>query len=127
MTDADRELYDQIMQAERERMLAHPPAPRKPTEPQTIHFSELPEAAPGSRGAVEWNFYRREVGRLIAEGNEGRWVLIKGEEIVGIWETREEADRVCAERFFMQDALIHRILTREPVLPTPTFLHRCRK
>ena len=124
MTDAERELFERFMQLERERMLAAPP---KPIEPQTIHFSELPEATPGSRGAVEWNFYRREVGRLLGEGHEGRWVLIRGEEIVGIWDTEEEADRVRVERFLMQDVLMHRILVREPVLRTPTFLYRCRK
>ena len=53
---------------------------------RTIHFSTLPDGKPGSNNQ-DWNVYRREVGRLLAEGNEGRWVLIQGEEIVGIWDT----------------------------------------
>lgn len=116
MTEADRELIAQITQTGRERMTADAPPPGKTVEPQTIHFSELPEAAPGGPLSAEWNFYRREVGRLLGEGNEGRWVLIKGEEIVGIWDAREDADRLRVERYPMQAVLIHQVLVREPVL-----------
>lgn len=96
-------------------------------ERPTIHWSELPEDTSGPL-AVEWNFYRREVGRLLAEGHEGRWVLIKGEAIVGIWDARDEAAAVARRRYPMQPALIHQILTREPVLRSPTtvLLNRCR-
>jgi hypothetical protein len=125
MTEADRELFAQMMNAERERMLAEPPPTRKLIEPQTIHFTELPEDTSGGQLSTEWNFYRREVGRLLAEGHEGRWVLIKGEQIVGIWDTDAEVRAVAAGRYFMQPVLVHRILTREPVLRTPTFLYRC--
>lgn len=38
---------------------------------------------PGSPIETEWNFYRRQRERLIAEGHEGRHVLIKGEEVLG--------------------------------------------
>jgi hypothetical protein len=41
----------------------------------TIHYSQLPPAEPGSRIAREWETYRREVGRLLAEGHEGRFLL----------------------------------------------------
>jgi hypothetical protein len=116
MTDADSDLYAQITEAERQWLLANPPAPRPPVEPPTIHFSELPEDTSGGPLSAAWNFYRREVGRLIAGGHEGRWVLIKGEEVVGIWDTREEADRVRLERFFLQPVLMHRIQVREPLV-----------
>ena len=46
-------------------------------EPPTIHYTELPAAQPDSQLYHEWNFYRREAGRLLAEGHEGHWVLIK--------------------------------------------------
>src|SRR5712671_3923260 len=52
-------------------------APPPPSQRQTIHYTELPEDASEGRIAGEWNFYRREIGRLLAEGHEGRWVLIK--------------------------------------------------
>lgn len=114
MNDPNREAIELSMRAGGEYPLAGPSGPRAPVEPQTVHFSELPEALPG-RGATEWNFYRRAVGRLLADGHEGRWVLIKGEEIVGVWDTREEADRVRVERFLTQDVLMKQICTRERV------------
>jgi hypothetical protein len=115
MTDAERELCAQIMEAEREYILANPPPLPKPIEPQTIHFSELPEDTSGGPLSTEWNFYRREVGRLLADGHEGRWVLIKGEEVVGIWDTEEDVNRVRLERFFTQPVFMKQICTRERV------------
>jgi hypothetical protein len=125
MNEPNREFIDQLVRAERERVLAEPPVPRAPVEPQTVHFSELPEAAPG-RGATEWNFYRRAVGRLLAEGHEGRWVLIKGEEIIGTWDTEDEANRVRVERFLTQDVLMKQICTRERVLRGGGYFRRWR-
>ena len=58
----------------------------------TIPYTALAAAPPDSPIATEWNFYRRQVGRLLAEGNQGKWVLIKGERIVGIWDRHEEAN-----------------------------------
>jgi len=43
-----------------------------PPQRQTIHYTELPEDASESPIAREWNFYRREAGRLLAEGHEGK-------------------------------------------------------
>jgi len=60
------------------------------TECPTIHYTELP-ADTSSPIAAEWNFYRQEAGRLLAEGHEGRWVLIKAERIIGIWGAHEAA------------------------------------
>jgi hypothetical protein len=89
--------------------------PLPPLEPPTIHFTELPEDTSDGPIAGEWNFYRREVGRLLAEGHDGKWVLIKGGEIVGIWQTEEEADRIRLQKFFMQPVLLKQIRVREPL------------
>jgi hypothetical protein len=94
------------------------PVPARPT--QTIPCTELPDDSSDSRAAKNWNFYRREVARLLAEGQEGHWVLISDEKIAGIWPTEEEANRVRLHRFLMQDVLVHQILTREPILRGPT-------
>jgi hypothetical protein len=88
------------------------PQPERPT----VHYTELPEDASGGPIADEWNFYRREVGRLLAEGHEGRWVLIKGEKIIGIWDTEEEADQVRLQSFLMQPVLLKQVAVREPIL-----------
>ena len=61
--------------------------------PNRIHYTQLPVDPPGKRGATEWNFYRGEVGRLLAEGHEGKYVLVKGAAIIGMWDTQEEAFR----------------------------------
>ena len=71
---------------------------------------------PGSPITTEWNFYRGIVARLLAEGQEGKWVLIKGEQIIGTWGTEEEADRARVERFLLQPVLLKQVLTREPIL-----------
>src|SRR5262249_9815048 len=85
--------------------------PLPPYEPPTIHYTDLPPARLDSPLYQEWNFYRREVGRLLAEGQEGRFLLIKGEEIIGIWDTKEEADAIAHQEYPMQSHLIHQILT----------------
>src|SRR5262245_2142437 len=56
--------------------------PLPPTERPTVPYTELPAPRADSQLFQEWNCYRREVGRLLAEGQEGRFVLIKGEQIV---------------------------------------------
>jgi hypothetical protein len=94
------------------------PALVRPT--QTIQCTELPEDSSDSPAAKNWNYYRGEVARLLGEGHEGHWVLIKDERIVGIWQTEEEANRVRVQRFLMQDVLVHQVLAREPVLRGPT-------
>jgi hypothetical protein len=86
---------------------------------RTIHWTELPEDTSGGPIATESNFYRRAVGRLLAEGHENRWALIKGEEIIGIWDTREEAFAVASERYLLQPVLVQQILENEPVLRLP--------
>ncbi len=85
-----------------------------------IHYSKLSPAQPESLLGREWETYRREVGRLIADGQEGKWVLIHDEQIIGIYETYAEARREGAMRFFVQRRpyLIRHILTYEPTIQT---------
>jgi hypothetical protein len=102
-----------------------------PFERPTLHHTELPLASLDSPLCQEWNTYRREVARLLAEGNEGRWVLIVDQEIVGLWDTEEEANRARLERFSTRPVLVKQILTREPIvrctrLYHPGFLDPCR-
>ena len=88
----------------------------------TIHYTELPPGRPGSPLYAEWETYRREVGRLLAQGHEGRWILIKGEEIIGIWDTHDEALHEGNVRYFIprgEGFMIHEIQTRERVIRGP--------
>lgn len=81
----------------------------------TISYRDLPPAQPDSSLAVEWDFYRQEVGRLLAEGHEGRHVLIKGAAIIGIYDTHLEASSAGSRRFFGQAHLVHQIQAEERV------------
>ena len=95
------------------------------TEPSTIPYTELAADTSGGRIAKEWNFYRREVGRLLAEGHEGRWALIKGEQIIDILDSLNQAEQVRLEKFLFEDVLIHQVQREEPILRGPTFFRQC--
>jgi hypothetical protein len=55
------------------------------------------------------------VGRLLAEGNEGRFVLIKGQSIIGIYESWNDARAVALSRFLNEASLTQQIRTWEPL------------
>jgi hypothetical protein len=88
----------------------------RPVESPTIHYTGLPEAKPDSPLYLEWEVYRREAARLLAEGNAGRHVLIKGAQIIGIWDTHDEAAAAGYQRFLGQPFLVHQIQESERVL-----------
>ena len=101
-----------------------PPAPQPqgpPGVPLTVTASGLEGLQLFER---EITTYRRELPRLLDEGHAGRHALIKGEEVVGTWETREEAKRVALEKYLLQPVLIHPIRSREPLLRGPLRVRR---
>jgi hypothetical protein len=91
-------------------------APFTAPEELTVHFMQLPEAKPDSPLYHEWNTYRREVARLLAEGSEGRHVLIKNEQIVGLWDSHDAAMTAGYQRFPGRPFLVHQVQERERVL-----------
>jgi hypothetical protein len=119
----ERELVQQVHRIAVERDRTEPPPP--PKEPPAIHHTELPEAKPDSPLYHEWNFYRSEVGRLLAEGHEGRFLLIKGQDIIGIWDTQEEAKAAALEKYLMQPCLIHQVRSREPLIRVSSRIRQC--
>jgi hypothetical protein len=80
---------------------------------QAVHHTELPWAQPGEPLAEEWNTYCREVGRLLAEGQEGRHVLIKDHEILGIFDSAEAAYAAGSKNHVL---FVHVIREEEPYL-----------
>jgi hypothetical protein len=90
-----------------------------------LDHTELPLAQPGDPFHQEWNYYRTQVARLLDAGQEYRWVLIKAEQIVGVYDTREAAKEVALQRYLLQPVLIHQIRSREPLLRGPSVLWRC--
>lgn len=90
-----------------------------PQTARTIPWTELPPADPNEALAAEWETYRRELGRLLAEGHEGKYVVIKGDEIIGIYDTWDEARHVGLEKYLLQGHMVRPILSREPVIRGP--------
>jgi len=97
-----------------------------PKASQTIPYSELPQAESKSPLAAEWETYRREVGQLLAAGLEGKYALIRGDEIVGIYDTWDSGRQVGLAKFLLQPHMIHPILRQEPVLRGPQLYRSCR-
>jgi hypothetical protein len=82
----------------------------------TVHCTELPDLVPGGVFQEEWDTYRREVGRLLAEGHEGRFVLIKGRHVLDVYDTWDSA-RVAGLRMDLTESFfVKQVLVREPVL-----------
>ncbi len=72
---------------------------------------------------TELSIYRREHQRLLAEGNEGKYVVIKGTVVAGIYDECEQALAAGYERFGIEPFLAKQILAVEKPL---IFTHRIR-
>jgi hypothetical protein len=82
----------------------------------TIHYTEMPEPATNSPNYRECQTFRRELPRLLAEGNEGKWALIKGDEIAGLFDTLDAAHRAGHERFLLQRFIVQPVREWQPLL-----------
>jgi hypothetical protein len=60
----------------------------------TIHYTQLPEPLANSAVYQEEKTFRRELPRLLAEGHENKWAVITGDEVIGLYDSIDEADRV---------------------------------
>jgi hypothetical protein len=87
-----------------------------PTSSQTIPYTELPDLKPDDQLFHEWNTYRKELPRLLAEGHEGKIILLKGTEIIGLYDSMDAAHIAGLKRFLLQPFMLHQILSREPLL-----------
>ena len=110
-----------------ERVKDEPPPPPRPTPPTSVHYTELTEDRSSDPAAEGWNVYVREVGRLIAEGNEGKWVVIAEGRLIGVYDTKGEAHCVTAPGKFKWPCTLKQIRVREELMPAPIRCQRCRK
>jgi hypothetical protein len=92
-----------------------PRPPREPWTGPTIHYTELGPSNPESPLALEWDTFRQELGRLIQDGHEGKHVLIKGNQIIGIWDSYEGALEEGYRRFPFQPIAVQLIAERQPL------------
>jgi hypothetical protein len=58
--------------------------------------------------------YRREVQRLLDEGHAGRHALIKGDEVVSIWDTQRDALQAGCDKYGMEPFAVVKIDPRDP-------------
>jgi hypothetical protein len=85
---------------------------------QPIVSYDLP---PGHPLEKEWATYRRELPRLLAEGQEGRFVLVRGGVIDSIWDTHSEAVDAGYDRFGLERFMVHQIRRVERPVRMPTY------
>jgi hypothetical protein len=61
----------------------------------------------------EWRTFQRERGRLLAEGHKGRFALVKGDELVGMYPDEDAALRAGYERFGLVSFMVKQIMAEE--------------
>lgn len=113
MNPDDKELVERI---HRQGLVQEPtklPSGKKNT---TIHYQGLPEARPEDPLAEEWNTFRNSISRLLAEGFEGHFLLIKNREILGVFQSWELARKEGLRRFFLEPFLVQEIRDQVPNL-----------
>ena len=58
--------------------------------------------------------YLRELPRLLTEGHTGRHALVKGDEVVGVWDKQEDAIQAARERFGIEPIFVKTVDPRDP-------------
>ena len=87
---------------------------------------KLPEFAGHDVLRQEWSTYRREVARLVAEGHEGKAVMIKGDAVLGVFETWQAARAAGVRRFLREPFLVKVVHAAEPLLRVRGLSMPCR-
>jgi hypothetical protein len=78
--------------------------------------AEQPECPAEVSLEREWQTFQRELGQLLAEGNAGRFALIRADELIGVWDTEDEALREGYQRFGLEPFLVQPVIKEEPTL-----------
>jgi hypothetical protein len=84
-------------------------------------IDQVPEPPPGDPFAAEWRTFKREVYRLMCSGNKGRFALIKGDQLVSVWDTLTDATQAGRERFGKEPFLVQEIQLYVKVLRSGYF------
>ncbi len=90
-----------------------------------VHYTELPDHRPESPIYREWQTYKRELPRLLAEGGEGKFALIGGDEVIGVFEDEEQARRHRREQYLARPFIVQPIREWEPLLRPIWYLLPC--
>src|SRR5437899_47762 len=69
----------------------------------------VPDIPDGQPLAEEWQTFRRELSRLIANGHKGRFALVKGGRVDSVWDTQRDALQAGQERFPGETFLVQEV------------------
>jgi hypothetical protein len=83
-----------------------------PIAPPSI--PKIPGMSPDMPLQQEYSVYLRELPRLLAEGHAGRYVLIKGDELVGLYDTTTAVLEAGYERFGLDPFCVQKVDPRDP-------------
>ena len=86
-----------------------------------VHPWELPDLPEDHVLAVEWKTFKREVQRLLREGHEGRYAVIKGDQIIGVWDGEWDAVEAGRDRFWPAPFMVEKIKYRERPVRIPRY------
>ncbi len=87
----------------------------------TVHYSQIPEPAPDSPLYREVQTFRRELPRLLIEGYQGKWALIKGDEVIALYDTFDEGYRAGWKRYLLEPFAVQPVREQQPALRVRTY------
>ncbi|HEV3262712.1 MAG TPA: hypothetical protein VG013_38105 [Gemmataceae bacterium] len=61
----------------------------------------------------ELETYRRELPGLLSQEHEGKYLLIRGQQVIGIWATEDEAYKTGRERFGLTPSMVRQVQNGE--------------
>ena len=80
----------------------------------TQHRPPFAPASPKTAGlSREWETYRQELSTMLAQGLEGQFVLLKGDQIIGYFHSWEAASTAGLRLFLLQPFLVRPISRRD--------------
>jgi hypothetical protein len=89
------------------------------TPRRTIHYTQLQDPAPDAVFAEEWRTWRREMPNLLATGFEGKYIVIKGNVILGPFEDLGAALAAGHQHYALERFQVRQVFEYEPILYTP--------
>ena len=74
-----------------------------------INLDQVPDIPDGEPFAREWRAFKRDVSRLVAEGQQGKFAVFQGDVLVGVWDTLFLADQAGRQQCGGEPFLIQEI------------------
>jgi hypothetical protein len=107
MTDSVNDPVGQRLREEVERARrGQLPAPPSPVN----SVASLPEVEPGSLVVAEWALLRSALGRLLSEGSEGKFALVKSGHPITVWDTLHDAVQAGRLLYPQMPSLVQQVL-----------------